>query len=467
MRFSFFIIALSCASIFAQPKDLPDKIIFKEKPSTYNSIYDFALDGRTVWLRKRGPEAGPWTVCPLPKRLSCPREIHVDSDIFIALDSTGAIYTMFNALADPDKFNWTKHWGAPFRMAKGMAIPAEYEKRALSFLSPVEDQYYHAFTGGRYDVGMGVTNIYMLTGNGQHIIYLDPWLPNDFSYEVGGPFKGRFIATAISATGSTIFLINTYGDMYTRPCDFDMVGGDDFFFNYSYHPADYKIADTLHVVPRKIPRPLPLEDWTHQPKINGTITDRITIVKSGPGTARRTLLVEGMNMEAKAGYFSKEMLGDTWSFTETSCPLKGTPLQNPPEDCSHLTLGPDESLRFEYHDADMRVTIPDFVLHVSPASLTIAFTGCRELPLLFHTHETIRQMKRESGLSDKPLELKGAIEIAPDLLVNRNALEPKVRDFIKNNFKKSNFADITVKATAQQLKISGQGTIAWRLQAKP
>ncbi|MFE3618442.1 hypothetical protein, partial [Streptomyces anulatus] len=65
----------------------------------------------------------------------------------------------------------------------------------------------------------------MLSPDGNRIVILDPWLPgsdplkisnpefaDDYSYELPGPLDGRFQAVNLSASGSTTFLINEYGD---------------------------------------------------------------------------------------------------------------------------------------------------------------------------------------------------------------------------------------------------------------
>ena len=67
-----------------------------------------------------------------------------------------------------------------------------------------------------------------------------PVAANDDSYEIGGPLGGRFQADSLSAAGSTTFVMNKYGDMYTRTFDFDSSGSDSIFFRYSWEDQSDK-----------------------------------------------------------------------------------------------------------------------------------------------------------------------------------------------------------------------------------
>jgi hypothetical protein len=442
----------------------PEKIYFRTGRETFNSRYDFVISECRIWYRPRNGRAGDWKPLPLHKDLTCPKLIDTDSETFIALDSLNTIYTMFGALKTrPEKFKWTRHWGAPFRLGRGMRVPAAHNGLAFSYLSPTEDEYYRTSNGNKYDVGMGVANIFFLNEKGQRITYLDPWLPNDFSYEVGGPRRGRFRSVNISASGSTLFLINRYGDMYTRTYDFDMAGADNFFFNYSYDEKDYTVEDTSDVLPRRVPRPLPVAGWTRQPKITGDITDLIMVIKQGKGTVRRELRVEGRDGQDRTGYYTKDISGGTWHFVETGLALSGNMLENTPEDRSDMTLGPDESMAFEYRGKDLAVVIPDFHPYCPPATVTVMFGNGSILVLRLHFHETIRQRKRKRGLTDKKLVLRGALEVADSLRRKTGKPEGPAGRFISRYFKKSAFSEVKIKATRSKIKIAGARGLRWTL----
>ena len=442
----------------------PRKLYFRTGLETFNSKYDFVIRECSVWYRPRNGRPRDWKPLKLHKGLSCPKYIDTDSEILIALDSLNTIYTMFGALKEnPAKFKWTRRWGAPFRLGRGMRIPDTHTGLAFSYFSPTEDEYYRTSNGNKYDVGVGVANIFFLNENGQRITYLDPWLPNDFSYEVGGPKRGRFQSVNISVNGSTLFLINRYGDMYTRTYDFDMAGADNFFFNYSYHKKDYTVEDTSDILPRRVPRPLPVAGWTRQPKITGDITDCITVIKRGKGAVHRELRVEGRDSESRTGYYSKDVIGETWRFVETGLPLSGRLLENAPEDRSDMTLGPDESRAFEYRGDGIAVKVPDFHPYCPPATVTVMFGDSAALVLRLHFHETIRQLKRQRGLTDKKLVLRGALEVADSLRRKPGKPDGPIGRFINRYFETSAFSEVKIKATLSEIRISGPRSLRWAL----
>lgn len=441
---------------------LPSAVHFRDVKETFNSKYMFVLRNCIIWYKNKKESGAEWKRLSLHKNISCPKEIHVDSELLIALDSANRIFTLFGALCDDTgEFKWFEHWGAPFRLASGMAVPADNNGIAFSYLSPLEDAYYRTANGNKYDVGKGVSNLFFLRQKGQHIIYLDPWLPNDFSYQVGSPHRGRFQAIAISASGSTLFIISKYGDMYTRTYDFDMVGADNFFFHYSYHTKEYNVNDTLDILSRKIPRPLPLAGWKQQPKIQGAITDRITIFKAGKGAVRRTLRVEGKDSLGRTGYFFKDISDVSWSFCPTGLPLRGNVLENCKEDKSAMTLGPDESSAYRCSGENISWEVPDFHPYCSPATLRISWNSGPVLELPFHYHETIRQKKREEGLTSDPLLLRGAIELPPSVMKNLNQQQ---MDFVQKYFKEDDFTDIEIKVTVSEMKVKAQKRFSWVLR---
>ena len=77
--------------------------------------------------------------------------------------------------------------------------------------------------------------------------------------------RGRFRSAAMSASGSTVFVINRFGDMFTRLYDFDISGPDSFFVDYSYEDQRGVRQSAIQ---------LPAGRWTEQPKIPGRITER-------------------------------------------------------------------------------------------------------------------------------------------------------------------------------------------------
>ncbi|MEU2229390.1 hypothetical protein, partial [Streptomyces sp. NPDC018347] len=171
--------------------------------------------------------------------------ISLDDDELVAVDDNGWIYTMDNASQDPLVWNWTSAWGAPMWSGPGRQLPGDHPNGwALSVSSPWDNQTFTDVAGRIHFVGLAkMTMIPTLTGDGSRITYADPWLPNDDSYEIGGPLGGRFQADSLSAAGSTTFVMNKYGDMYTRTFDFDSSGSDSIFFRYSWEDQSAEHAE--------------------------------------------------------------------------------------------------------------------------------------------------------------------------------------------------------------------------------
>ncbi|WP_051461541.1 hypothetical protein [Tomitella biformata] len=185
--------------------------------------------------------------------------------------------------------------------------------------SPQEQRTFTDTAGHQQFVGNAkCTMTVVLVDDGSRIVYLDPWLPNDHSYEIGAPLGGRFQAQSLSAAASTTFVMNEYGDMYTRLFDFDIAGADTLFFQYSWadqsglRAPDNQFSGLLESGIAKIQLPAP--SWEHQPKIPGEITSQISIEPTGAGSDARELHVEG-RQDGQNGYWHKMIRDDAWSFT--------------------------------------------------------------------------------------------------------------------------------------------------------
>jgi hypothetical protein len=164
---------------------------------------------------------------------------------------------------------------------------------------------------------MGVTTIYFLTKNGQEIRFTDSGLPADLSKTILGPERGSFIAENISASGSTIFLIDKSGAMYTRLIDYDTMGCDPMFFKYTYvaEKQPYKGSDYRSNFTHW---GLPNEDWHRQPDIplqgGALITKYICIFQNGKGNDARVLRVAGLSPGGETGFYWKNITDGKWQF---------------------------------------------------------------------------------------------------------------------------------------------------------
>jgi hypothetical protein len=180
--------------------------------------------------------------------------------------------------------------------------------------------YYEDIFGNQHHNGsMEIATIYVLLEDGQEICYGDPGLSSDFSRNFIGPERGAFKAASLSASASTIFLINEAGEMYTRLVDFDTVGCDPMLFKYTYIPYKSDLPGTDYFSNLN-EWGLPAEDWRQQPRIplagKAAVTRHITILQNGHGNEARELRVAGFNEEGKTGFWTKQIFDDSWKFTE-------------------------------------------------------------------------------------------------------------------------------------------------------
>jgi hypothetical protein len=182
-----------------------------------------------------------------------------------------------------------------------------------------DTMYYTDMRGKKHpDPYVGVTTIYTLNEDGTRIFFADPWLQNKFENEITTPEEGQFKAETLSASASTIFLIqrarNENGreinKMYTRFGDFDSIGSN---------PALKATYNPMNKIP--LIRFLPAEDWIHQPSIllegKTRLTKNISILQIGWGQNSRELRVQGQNQQGQNGYFFKNIYDKQWNFQIT------------------------------------------------------------------------------------------------------------------------------------------------------
>jgi hypothetical protein len=373
------------------------------------------------------------------------RGISADDDELLAIDDERQIFTMDGALGDPSFFNWTVRWGPVFWTGPGRRLPPG-RAWSWSVSSPREDGTFTDPAGNQHPVGDAkVSHVWLLRRHGQRLTYMDPWLPRDQSYEMCGPKRGRFRSVSMSASGSEEFVINRFGDMFTRLYDFDISGPDSFFVDYSYRNQRGAMDPVIQ---------LPPEPWTRQPKIRGAITSAISIEKTGTGSIHRVLRVAGKR-NGSTGYWQRDIASPRsagWRFVKTGAPLRGRPLANPRRNTSGRGLGKAEDAAYSMHRAGLSARIPNFNLFCSPARLRIRLDGDSALRLLLHTTDDIRQTPRARGLDTNPRLVQGTIEARRRV---RRSTDPDVRAFVANHLA-GRWTDAPIEATKKRLDFPDQ-----------
>ena len=475
----------------------PVSVEVRTPTTQFNRFWDFALVGHDLLTRPRdagAPKAEPWRFVPMPE---CLRGrlvgISLDDDELVAVDDNGWIYTMDNASQHPLVWNWTSAWGAPLWAGPGRQLPGDRPNGwALSVSSPWDTQTFADIAGRIHFVGFGkMTMLPSLTGDGSRITYADPWLPNDDSYEIGGPLGGRFQAESLSAAGSTTFVMNKYGDMYTRTFDFDSSGSDSIFFRYSWDDQPDKpsapnlVVETLDRSTAAIQLPAP--DWVYQPKIPGEITSAISVHSLGPGPNRRELRVEGRR-DAESGFWHKDLVGGAWEFTPTGAAFLGSPIDNASTNRSTDTLAPAApwhlsttlparngaidgqtliDIGFPYTVLDprlldaigqqaqpsgYRLDVDHFDPVATTRTATVTAPDGTGIPVILHTADGLRMTPRGPGLDDNPRHLVGAIEIPEDAYAARGS-NPALDAFVRDWMRERHIAAITLSATDHDLVV--------------
>lgn len=386
------------------PRSLPQQVIFRGTHQTYNRKFQFAVAKGTIWYKSNTAVTGihePWAKLSVPKCVGTVSQISADDDEMIVMGKDRWIYDVDGILREPKYFNWSLRWGPPFWTGPGMKMPAN-QTWAWSVVSPLEDGNWIDPAGNKTAIGWGkVSHIWMLSHQGQRLSFRDPWLPEDDSYAMCGPHRDRFRSANMNVSGSTIFVIGRHGDMYTRLFDFDISGLDSLFFKYSY-------ADQRGVAKPKIQ--LPGAPWVRQPKIHGTITDRISIEKVGKNTVHRTLRVEGRK-DGHVGYWQKDITAAGWRFHRTGGHLVGHRLDNPRQNTSARGLGPSSDRSYSAKVSGATVTIPNFNAYCTPAQVNVRLTTGEKFTLRLHTVDNIRQSTRAYGLDDDPRVYSGELEV--------------------------------------------------------
>lgn len=396
---------------------LPSRVDLRDDSQGFNGYAEFVLADGSLYTRPRD-SGSQWRKVPTPDCLDGHIvSVSVDSNMAVALDSDGWIYSLDNLLSGPLLWNWTRSYGAPIWLWPGMKVPAEARAPGKWAISHRMSKSFVDAKGYRHPTEAGLVQLVSLTGGGSRIVFQDPWLPPDYSYEIGGPVGGRFVSEAISSSGSVTFVTNRYGDMYTRKYDLDLAGANHIPGRYTWQDqGDLPTAPNQWVErtdPAYAAISLPAEEWRHQPKIQGEVTARISISQTGPTMEDRELRVEGRN-GGQTGYWHKGLLADQWEFTATGLPLISKVLADadPLRDQSAADLAPASDVHYEgalWPGWSMRVEHFDWAQ--TRHDVTLVGPSGRSYAVALYTTDGLRLEPRGPGLDDVPRTLEGAFDL--------------------------------------------------------
>jgi hypothetical protein len=312
---------------------LPEHIFIATLTQAFAHGYEFCISGGRIMMKKKN--SSTWnlflkTGLPFSQKMQLPNtgwflppesitEIAADDDTLIAFDNFGRMYVCPLVKNHFDKkFEWSCTFGWPEKKQLVQNKLVENKRGWATATRRSNIKWYTDRFGNEHHWGtMGVTTVYFLTKDGREIRFTDSGLPADFSDTILGPARGSFTAENISASGSTVFLIDKTGTMFTRLIDYDTMGCDPMFFKYTYvaEKQPYKGSDYRSNFTHW---GLPNEDWHRQPQIplmgKARLTKHICIFQNGKGNDARVLRVAGLSPEGHTGYYWKNLTDIKWQF---------------------------------------------------------------------------------------------------------------------------------------------------------
>ncbi|MEZ5323315.1 MAG: hypothetical protein R2698_14815 [Microthrixaceae bacterium] len=437
--------------------ELPSRVDLRDNRQGFNGYAEFVLAGGSLYTRPHNSGAR-WHKAPTPECLDGRIvAISVDSNMAVALDSAGWIYSLDNLLSGPMLWNWTRSFGGPIWLWPGMKVPADALGPGKWALSHRISSGFVDAKGYRHPMTAGLVQLVSLTGGGSRIVFQDPWLPADHSYEIGGPIGGRFGSEAVSASGSVTFVMNRFGDMYTRKYDLDLAGANHIPCRYTWQDQGDRPSAPNQWEERTDPTyaaiSLPAEEWRHQPKIPGEITARISISQTGPAMEDRDLRVEGLR-DGRSGYWHKGLAAPAWEFTPTDTVLQSPVLSeaDPQRDQSGVELAPPSGLDFEGTLGDgWTARVEQFDWAQTRHAVELRAPSGRIHTVVMYTTDGLRLEARSPGLDERPRALEGALDVRAAMSAEP---EDELGRFVRSRLGGHVVYEIRVDATVHGLVVS-------------
>lgn len=324
----------------------------------------------------------------VPKKII---EISADNSILIALSDENQFYYCY--LCDGSKFHrikgWSDKWGGP---ADELYYSEKFKKWEAGCRSEKVEWFEDPDGYKRSYGGFGLSTLYALSKDGRDIYFVDNGMPQSFHDIIASPINGEFIADNMSVSGDTIFLIDKYGNTYTRVADFDTIGDDVMLYKYSYksYPLpknnDGRSFEATQFGKEftNIAVKLPCEPWRKQEMIllkgKAKITNKITILTTDKGNAGRELRVIGLDENGNSGYYYKNIFEEEWKFKTYEIEINEEELLE--VDYDQIDLGESVRKNFKgkikfFENLQVDANLLDFTSKYAPSTLdpaTIQFT---------------------------------------------------------------------------------------------
>ena len=473
---------------------LPDHVYLKNSRQgmSYESYY--ALKDGKIWIKPNECTTGVKGEWKLFEGAGVPFGKEVPSfkpdDKITAFSTDG---TMIAAVSQNQRFyfwqptfeektTWAEEIGDPFSDALylpphkvwsfGFSIlRAPWKRRA-----PMHDvvSYWEDIDGNKTQFGLTAT-IYVVDPSGQRIYFTDTGLPAEFNRAFTSPDRGRFIISNMSASASTLFIVNETGQMYTRMMDAEIEGGGPaliFTYKRGKRTKDNEVVPIMDAV-----RSLPLPDWREQepivevcddPTKQAAMTRNITILQTGEGNAARELRVQGRNREGKYGYYFKKIFDPSWNFKTTGERFDETLTVKNYQKAAPEGVKLDKTYSGKLEQIfspSLNVELVDFYYFSSPATLRVHANG-KHFDMKFHTVDQWGPFIQEKGHPElvgnpagEPKLLQGTLEI-PDAVLNSS--DPDIKETVDRYFRRYHLIAFAFSVTADDEKVFIQSKLVQR-----
>ncbi len=443
----------------------PDTVYIKTATQTFNKDYQFCLSDGMIYYKGRRPDKGPvdWelleTGLPYSKiaRFKTPKRVIAlagDVDSILAMDEEGKVYEYyFERTTIRRHITWYHIMGFPTKGQLALNRTTGNTRAWTAGTRRSEVLWYEDPFGNQHHYGsMGIETYYILNDAGDTIRFTDSGLPADLSRSMLLPERGAFIARNISASGSTVFVINDAGEMYTRLVDFDTMGGDPMFFLYTYKNEKQPYKGSQYIS-NFTEWGLPGEDWAKQPEIplsgKARITRHITILQTGQGNDAREMRVAGLSPEGRSGFYYKNLKDTEWQFKEMEMHFADESYLDTSLDRASLRR-PAQEIAYRGsvtlpEGGELGLGIPDFVM--SEGDCTLQFTlGGKTASVKMYPCEIWSYMYRlDPGLDGTPKLF--FVTFSTEDLANQN-LSPAFSTMLDTLFEGKNLELFSCRAEA-------------------
>lgn len=444
---------------------MPDTVYIKTSTQTFNKDYQFCLAEGRIFYKSRTGAKGPaeWepleTGLPYSKigKFKTPDRVIAlagDVDSILAMDQDGKIYEYyFERTTIRRHITWYHVMGFPTKGQLALNRTTGNTRAWTAGTRRSEVLWYEDIFGNQHHYGsMGIETYYILNDAGDTIRFTDSGLPADLSRSMPLPERGAFIARNISASGSTLFVINDAGEMYTRLIDFDTMGGDPMFFRYTYKNEKQPYDGTQYITNFN-EWGLPNEEWAKQPGIplsgKARITRHITIFQTGRGNDARELRVGGLSPEGKTGFYYKNLKDAEWQFKEMPMQFKEESFLDTTLDPATLRR-PKQEIAYSGSTAlpdgtELSMSIPDFMMSDGDCTLRLTL-GNETADIKMYPVEIWSYMYRlDPGMDGTPKLF--FVTFSTEDLESQN-LSPAFKNLLETLFKDKNLELFSCRAEA-------------------